>query len=159
MADRFLFRTLFSITFHKEDDAGKEYEYTKDALIYGVAVYGANESGVAIDDFIDQLKKGGFTDDEIREIENDSEPGNAAIYDGIGWVYIDGTVEQCTGWRDMKGTPIYEGDILYKPFSNLFKIEWDHEDARFVAVFSDHKEDLSDQCEKQIEIFGNIHDV
>lgn len=76
------------------------------------------------------------------------------------------TIGQFTGQYDMNGKNIYESDILLfgNSPSDVCEVKWNNSVAAFCIRFYCENEldnnTLGDwlQCEKNIEIIGNIHD-
>ena len=156
--DRLNFRAWNKVTLTDDEDN----DYEKSFMLYNVDAFKGHRVGIFEEDFEDQLKKQGFSEDEIEQIECDysSEPCD-------DYLNIDADeIDQCTGLKDKNGRLIYEGDIIKTPsltyllkvdvFNVLacierdfsYRVDW----SRFVAdIYHEGRQ-------RFIEVIGNIHE-
>lgn len=101
----------------------------------------------------------------MHEIWDDSKSPLVPVFfnavDGVDPTVACTGFEQWTGIRDVKGRPIYEGDVVeHVDSKEKCKIFWDHLDASFVAINLVTPEEtytlnFDEKCWK---IIGNIHE-
>lgn len=77
------------------------------------------------------------------------------------WFDVDAnTVGEFTGFNDVDGKPIFEGDIVtlsYAP-DTLYAVIWAEEQARFLLTDGENIEDFDDFYVFETKIVGNIYD-
>ena len=87
---------------------------------------------------------------EIPETEEDRLPFMERIVEKE-------TLCQCTNLPDCNGVDIYEKDIV-RCGDDVYVVEWDEEDARFVLTQEHLVENFSNISSRACEIIGNVFD-
>ena len=104
--ERFSFRAFLEDAVFYDDDGN---EYKKSFYLYDVALYEGLDCGIGRDELEDQLRGQGFSEKEIRRIENDE----FDCWEAEWFYFSPSDIDQSTGQRDKLGRLIYEGDIIH----------------------------------------------
>lgn len=151
--ERLSFRAfLKDAVFYNEDGN----EYTKSFYLYDVALYKDLDCGIGRDDLEAQLREQGFSEKEIRRIEEDEFDSWEAEW----YFFTPSAIEQCTGMKDDDGKLIYEGDLVDLVGYGVCKVDWVEDTAEF--MFQNLGEDLREHVETMMlyewKVVGNIHE-
>lgn len=150
---RFKFRAFFEDATFYDDDGN---EYTKSFYLYDVALYKDLDCGIGRDDLEAQLREQGFSEKEIRRIEEDEFDSWEAEW----YLFTPSAIEQCTGMKDWNEKLIYEGDLVDLVGYGVCKVDWVGDTAEF--MFQNLGEDLREYVETMMlykwKVVGNIHE-
>jgi YopX protein len=82
--------------------------------------------------------------------------GKFAKFELHGYSYQEDTIMQFTGFLDMKGKKIYEGDIVESPYTGQkVVVEWDKNYAQFTFGGAEFNVEVRPG---NLEILGNIYE-
>lgn len=149
---RFKFRAFFEDATFYDDDGN---EYTKSFYLYDVALYKDLDCGIGRDDLEAQLREQGFSEKEIRMIEEDEFDSWEAEW----YLFTPSAIEQCTGMKDWNEKLIYEGDLVDLVGYGVCRVDWVEDTAEF--MFQNLDEDLREHVETMMlyewKVVGNIN--
>lgn len=149
---RFKFRAFFEDATFYDDDGN---EYTKSFYLYDVALYKDLDCGIGRDDLEAQLREQGFSEKEIRRIEEDEFDSWEAEW----YLFTPSAIEQCTGMKDWNEKLIYEGDLVDLVGYGVCRVDWVEDTAEF--MFQNLDEDLREHVETMMlyewKVVGNIN--
>lgn len=149
---RFRFRAFFEDATFYDDDGN---EYTKSFYLYDVALYKDLDCGIGRDDLEAQLREQGFSEKEIRRIEEDEFDSWEAEW----YLFTPSAIEQCTGMKDWNEKLIYEGDLVDLVGYGVCRVDWVEDTAEF--MFQNLDEDLREHVETMMlyewKVVGNIN--
>lgn len=151
-SNRLRFRAFFKDATFYDDDGN---EYTKSFYLYDVAIYKDLDCGIGRDDLEAQLREQGFSEKEIRRIEEDEFDSWEAEW----YFFTPSAIEQCTGMKDWNEKLIYEGDLVDLVGYGVCRVDWVEDTAEF--MFQNLGEDLREHVETMMlyewKVVGNIH--
>lgn len=149
---RFKFRAFFEDATFYDDDGN---EYTKSFYLYDVALYKDLDCGIGRDDLEAQLREQGFSEKEIRRIEEDEFDSWEAEW----YLFTPSAIEQCMGMKDWNEKLIYEGDLVDLVGYGVCRVDWVEDTAEF--MFQNLDEDLREHVETMMlyewKVVGNIN--
>lgn len=151
--DRLNFRAWSKVTLTDDEDN----DYEKSFMLYSIDPFKGYIAGINKEDFEDQLKKQGFSEDEIEQIEQNY----SRTCDDYLNVEVD-EIEQSTGLKDKNGELVFESDIVFINGEKWLVI-WNDEDCAF--FFSNLKEVYHQpifpdfyRMAGDFKVIGNVHE-